>query len=116
MIGIPRELAEHHLRIPDNETPVFQKKRLMASERNTIVNKEAVELVAAGVLRETTFPSWISNSIMVKKVDGSHCICVDFTNLNKACPKDCYHLPEIEQKVESLKGFRWKSFPDAYKV
>ena len=42
-------------------------------------------------------------------------MCVDFADLNKACPKDSYPLPEIEQKIESLGGFKWKSFLDAYK-
>ncbi|KAI3767600.1 hypothetical protein L2E82_17847 [Cichorium intybus] len=52
---------------------------------------------------------------MVKKHDDSWRMCIDYTDLNKACPKDCYPLPEIDQKVESLQGFRWKCFLDAYK-
>jgi hypothetical protein len=42
-------------------------------------------------------------------------MCIDFKDLNKACPKDCYPLPEIDFKVNSLAGYRWKSFLDAYK-
>ncbi|GJU39297.1 reverse transcriptase domain-containing protein [Tanacetum coccineum] len=52
---------------------------------------------------------------MVKKHDGSWRMCVDFTNLNKACPQDCYPIPEIDWKVESLCGYRFKCFLDAYK-
>ncbi|GJX13142.1 reverse transcriptase domain-containing protein [Tanacetum coccineum] len=52
---------------------------------------------------------------MVKKHDGSWRMCVDFTNLNKACPQDCYPLPEIDWKVESLCGYPFKCFLDAYK-
>ncbi|GJR56922.1 reverse transcriptase domain-containing protein [Tanacetum coccineum] len=52
---------------------------------------------------------------MVKKSDGSWRMCVDFTDLNKACPQDCYPLPEIDWKVESLCGYPFKCFLDAYK-
>ncbi|GJX02884.1 reverse transcriptase domain-containing protein [Tanacetum coccineum] len=52
---------------------------------------------------------------MVKQSDGGWRMCVDFTDINKACPKDCYPLPEIDWKVESLSGFRLKCFLDAYK-
>ncbi|XP_071713415.1 uncharacterized protein [Rutidosis leptorrhynchoides] len=52
---------------------------------------------------------------MVKKLDGGWRMCVDFTNIIKACPKDCYPLPEIDWKVKSLNGYQYKSFLDAYK-
>ncbi|GJW19149.1 reverse transcriptase domain-containing protein [Tanacetum coccineum] len=52
---------------------------------------------------------------MVKKHDDNWRICVDFTNLNKACSQDCYPLPEIDWKVESLCGYPFKCFLDAYK-
>ncbi|GJX26960.1 reverse transcriptase domain-containing protein [Tanacetum coccineum] len=52
---------------------------------------------------------------MVKKHDGSWRMCVDFTDLNKACPQDCYPLPEIDWKVDSLYGYPFKCFLDAYK-
>ncbi|GJW55825.1 reverse transcriptase domain-containing protein [Tanacetum coccineum] len=56
-----------------------------------------------------------ANPVMVKKSDGGWRICVDFTDINKAYPKDCYPLPEIDWKIESLLGFRLKCFLDAYK-
>ncbi|GJR38509.1 reverse transcriptase domain-containing protein [Tanacetum coccineum] len=52
---------------------------------------------------------------MVKKSDGGWRMCFDFTDINIACPKDCYPLPEIDWKVESLSGFRLKYFLDDYK-
>lgn len=50
-----------------------------------------------------------------KKGDGQWTMFIDFTNLNKACPKDCYPLLSIDEKIESLHGHKWKSFLDAYK-
>nr|GEV57337.1 reverse transcriptase domain-containing protein [Tanacetum cinerariifolium] len=52
---------------------------------------------------------------MVKKHDDSWQMCVDFTNLNKACLHDCYPLPKIKWKFESLCGYHFKCFLDAYK-
>ncbi|GJV14036.1 putative reverse transcriptase domain-containing protein [Tanacetum coccineum] len=56
-----------------------------------------------------------SQPVMVKKSKRGWRICVDFTDINKACPKDCYTLPEIYWKIESLSGFCLKCFLDAYK-
>nr|GFC72225.1 reverse transcriptase domain-containing protein [Tanacetum cinerariifolium] len=66
-------------------------------------------------MREVFYHDWLSNPVMVKKHDGSWRMCVDFTDLNKACPQDCYPLPEIDWKVESLCGYPFKCFLDAYK-
>ncbi|KAL4580201.1 hypothetical protein LXL04_016385 [Taraxacum kok-saghyz] len=115
LVGVSREMVEHHLNINPNHSPIVKKKRVMAKERNEIVNKEVEELVQAGILRSIQFPKWIANPVLVKKGDGSMRMCVDFTDLNKACPKDSYPLPEIEQKIEALGGYKWKSFLDAYK-
>ncbi|GKD29242.1 reverse transcriptase domain-containing protein [Tanacetum coccineum] len=57
----------------------------------------------------------ISNPVLVKKVDGSWRMCIDFKNINAACPKDYYPLPEIDSKIESDMGFLLKCFLDAYK-
>ncbi|GKB70015.1 reverse transcriptase domain-containing protein [Tanacetum coccineum] len=114
MTGIPRELAEHKLNIHPSTFPVRQKKRVLA-ERNDAVNQEVIKLVKAIILKEVYSPRWVANPVMVRKNDGTWRMCIDFTNLNKACPKDSYPLPEIDQKIESLEGFRFKCFLDAYK-
>ncbi|KAI3780027.1 hypothetical protein L2E82_09872 [Cichorium intybus] len=115
MVGIDREIIEHGLSIQPGSAPVKQKKRGQAGERNDAINKEVTKMVQAGILREAIFPTWIANPVMVKKSDGSWRMCIDYKDLNKACPNDSYPLPEIDQKIESLHGFRWKCFLDAYK-
>ncbi|GJT30702.1 hypothetical protein Tco_0910977 [Tanacetum coccineum] len=79
-----------------------QKKRGQAAERNIAINDEVSKLVAAGIMREVHYHDWLSNPMMVKKSDNSWRMCVDSKDLNKACPKDDYPLPEIDWKVESL--------------
>ncbi|GKB83023.1 reverse transcriptase domain-containing protein, partial [Tanacetum coccineum] len=86
-----------------------------APERAKAIQAEVQKLVKAGIMREVYYHDWLSNPVMVKKHDDSWRMCVDFTNLNKACPQDCYPLPEIDWKVESLCGYPFKCFLDAYK-
>ncbi|PWA78384.1 reverse transcriptase domain-containing protein [Artemisia annua] len=123
MTEVPRNLmidgkpfgTEHKLNEYKHIEPIKQKRRSLAPERNAAACKEVDELVQAGILREVKYQTWVANPVMVKKSDGGWCMCVDFTDINKACPKDCYPLPEIDWKVESLSGFRLKCFLDAYK-
>ncbi|GJT78398.1 reverse transcriptase domain-containing protein [Tanacetum coccineum] len=115
-VGCSKDIiAEHRLNVREGCQPVRQKKRGQAAERNIAINDEVSKLVAAGIMREVHYHDWLSNPVMVKKSDNSWRMCVDFKDLNKACPKDGYPLPEIDWKVESLCGFPFKCFLDAYK-
>ncbi|GKA63847.1 hypothetical protein Tco_0763453 [Tanacetum coccineum] len=102
-------------RIHPRTFPVWQKKRVIAKERSEAITTEVSKLVEARILKAVFFPKWVSNPVMVKKSDGTWRMCIDFTSLNKAYPKDSYPLPKIDQKIESLEGFRLKCFLDAYK-
>ncbi|GJW12161.1 reverse transcriptase domain-containing protein [Tanacetum coccineum] len=115
MTGVPRHIAEHRLNVRKGCFPVRQKKRGQASERNKAICEEVEKLVNAGIMKEVHYHNWLSNPVMVKKRDNSWRMCVDFKDLNKACPKDGYPLPEIDWKVESLCGYPFKCFLDAYK-
>nr|GEX74105.1 reverse transcriptase domain-containing protein [Tanacetum cinerariifolium] len=86
-----------------------------APERARAIQAEVQKLVDAGIMREVYYHDWLSNPVMVKKHDRSWRMCVDFTDLNRACSQDCYPLPEIDWKVESLCGYPFKCFLDAYK-
>ncbi|GKA05949.1 reverse transcriptase domain-containing protein [Tanacetum coccineum] len=115
MTGVPRQITKHRLNVRKGCQPVRQKKRGQAAERNIAINDEVSKLVTAGIMREVHYHDWLSNPVMVKKSDNNWRTCVDFKDLNKACPKDGYPLPEIDWKVESLYGFPFKCFLDAYK-
>ncbi|GJR91309.1 reverse transcriptase domain-containing protein [Tanacetum coccineum] len=115
MTGVPRSIAKHRLNIWEGYSPVRQKKRGHAPERAKAIQVEVHKLVEAGIMREVYYHEWLSNPVMVKKHDGSWRMYVDFTDLNKACPQDCYPLPEIDWKVESLCGYPFKCFLDTYK-
>ncbi|GJQ93086.1 reverse transcriptase domain-containing protein [Tanacetum coccineum] len=115
MTGIPQELVEHKLNIHPRTFLVWQKKKIIGRERSEAITAEVSKLVEARILKAVFFPEWVSNPVMVKKTDGTWRMCIDFTSLNKACPKDSYPLPDIDQKIESMEGFKLKCFLDAYK-
>ena len=94
--------------------PVHQKKRFFAPERDNAIKEEVQKLTTAQFIWEVYYPDWLANVVMVKKANGKWRMCVDFTDLNKACPKDSYPLSRIDQLVDSTAGHRLLSFMDAF--
>jgi hypothetical protein len=95
MPGIPREVFEHKLGIDSSYKLAKQKERRYTLERRETIRQEVNKLLEAGFIRPIDYPSWLANTVLVEKSDGSWCICIDYTSLNKACPKDEYPLPHI---------------------
>uniref|UniRef100_A0A2N9HLB1 Integrase catalytic domain-containing protein n=1 Tax=Fagus sylvatica TaxID=28930 RepID=A0A2N9HLB1_FAGSY len=90
------------------------KRRKLAPERASIVMKEVSWLLAVGAILEIQYPSWLSNTVVVKKKNGKWRMCVDFTYLNQACPKDSFPLPRIDQLVDSVSRYDCMSFLDSF--
>ena len=106
MPGIDPGIITHRLNICPSFKPVRQKKRVFAPERDSAIKDEVHKLMAAKFIREMYYPDWLANVVLVKKANGKWRMCVDFTNLNKACPKDSYPLPRIDQLVDSTVGHK----------
>ena len=87
---------------------------MFAFERDNAIKEEIQKLTVAKFIREVYYPDWLANVVMVKKANGKWRMCVDFTDLNKACPKDSYPLPCIDQLVDSTASHRLLSFIDAF--
>ena len=68
----------------------------------------------AKFIREVYYPDWLANVVMVKKTNGKWRTCVDFTDLNKAYPKDSYPLPQIDVLVDSTTRHQLLSYMDAF--
>ena len=86
----------HSLNINPLVKPVIQKKRNFAIERQKIIASETTKLLEAGFIREVMHPEWLANVVLVQKPNGNYRMWVDYTNLNKACPKNYYSLPTID--------------------
>ncbi|XP_016648320.1 PREDICTED: RNA-directed DNA polymerase homolog [Prunus mume] len=78
------------------------------------MNTEVDKLKAIGFIREATYPIWLANSVMVRKTKGGWRMCQDYTDLNKACPKDSFPLPKIDQLLDATAGHELLNFMDAY--
>ncbi|GKU96176.1 hypothetical protein SLEP1_g9443, partial [Rubroshorea leprosula] len=89
MLGIPAELIVHKLSTDPTKRPVV------------------------GFIRRVEYVEWVSNPVLVKKPNGKWRMCIDFTNLNEACPKDPHPLPNVEKLVEQAAGHERMSFLDA---
>ena len=72
------------------------------------------KLLSAGFIEEAHYTTWLSNVVLVKKVNDKWWMCVDYTNLNKACPRDAYPLPNIDRLIDGVAGNKVLSFLDAY--
>ncbi|XP_075483729.1 uncharacterized protein LOC142523882 [Primulina tabacum] len=114
LTGISPLISEHHLNILSRSHPVKQKKRHFGLEKDKVIDEQVRDLLKAGHIREIEFPTWLSNVVLVPKSNEKWWMCVDFRDLNKACPKDHYPLPRIHQLVDSTPGFELQSFMDAY--
>jgi hypothetical protein len=114
MPGVPRELAEHSLHVWPNIKPVKQPLQHFAEEKRKAVGEEIARLLAAGFIMEMFYPDWLANPVLVLKKNNTWRMCIDYTSLNKACPKDPFVLPCIDQVIDSTAGCNLPSFHDAY--
>jgi hypothetical protein len=114
MPGIPREVMEHHMKIHPDAKPVSQKPRRQSIERQDFIREEVRKLLDAGFIEEVHHPMWLANPVIVPKANGKLWMCIDYTSINKACPKDPYPLPRIDQIMDSTSECDLLSFLDAY--
>jgi hypothetical protein len=90
MPGIPRDVAEHSLDIRASARPVKQHLRRFDEEKRRAIGEEVHKLMAARFIKEVFHPDWLANPVLVKKKGGKWRMCVDYTGLNKECPKVPY--------------------------
>jgi hypothetical protein len=114
MPGILREVVKHSLDILPHSLAVQQRLRRFDEERRRAIGLELRKLLEAGFIKEVFHPTWLANPILVKKKNGKWGMCVDYTSLNKVCPKVPFPLPRIDQIVDSTTGCELLCFLDAY--
>nr|XP_016513051.1 PREDICTED: uncharacterized protein LOC107830051 [Nicotiana tabacum] len=113
MPGITRDITTHKLNVALYPS-LQQIRRKFNAAINEAVSEEVDKLLTNGSIRESKYPQWVANVVMVKKKNGKWRMCVDFTNLNKACPKDSFPLPHIDQFIDATAGHELLRFLDAY--
>ena len=114
MPGIDLSVITHCLNVYPFSKPVLQKKKVFAPERDNAIKEEVQKLTTSKFIREVYYPGWLANVVMIKKANGKWRMCMDFTDLNKSCPKDSYPLPRIDQLVDLIAGHKLLSFMDVF--
>jgi hypothetical protein len=114
MPGVPKEQIEHSLNVHAQAVPKKQRLCRFAQNKREAIKRETSKLLAAGFIKEVIHPEWVANPILVKKKNNEWRMCVDYTDLNKHCPKDHFGLPRIDQVIDLTAGRVLLSFLDCY--
>jgi hypothetical protein len=114
MPGIDPSTICHKLNVNPSIWPVKQKRRVFSPDRNQAISDEVEKLLTTGFIKEVYYLNWLTNVVMVKKSNSKWRMFVDFTDLNKACPKDSFPLPRIDQLVDSTAGHKLLTFMDVF--
>ena len=114
MVGINPTVASHKLNIIPATRRVRQKVRRFHPDHHQIIKMEVDNLQRAGFIREVKYPKWLANVVVVPNKGGKWRVCVDYIDLNKACLKDSFPLPRINQIVDVTAEHRILSFLDAF--
>jgi hypothetical protein len=101
LCGVNRDVIQDSLNVDPSFRPRKQRLRKMYEDKSEGARNEVKRLLSAGVIREVKYQEWLANTIMVKKANGKWRMCIDFTDLNKACLKDEFPLPRIESLVDA---------------
>ena len=114
MGGIDPTVITHRLNTSPSFKLVKQKRRSFSLERQKAINEEVGKLLQAGAIKEVEYPEWLANVVLVKKANGKWRLCIDFTDINKACSKDNFPLSRIDLIVDATAGHELLSFIDAF--
>ena len=114
MGGIDPAIITHRLNVSPSFKPVKQKRRIFSLERQKSINEEVGKLLQAGAIKEVEYLEWLANVVLVKKANDKWRLCIDFTDVNRACPKDSFPLPRIDLIVDATAGHELLSFMDAF--
>ena len=112
--GVDPEFICHHLNVNPLVTPKKQLPHRSSKEHAEAVREEVAKLKQVEAIKEVFYPEWLANTIVVKKKSGKWRVCVDFMDLNMACPKDPFPMPKIDQLVNATVGHPRMSFLDAF--
>ena len=113
-LGIDPDFIYHHLNVNLSVTPKKQSPRCPSREHVEAIREEVTKLKRAGAIKEVFYLEWLDNTVVVKEKSGKWRVCVDFTDLNKPCPKDPFLMPRIDRLVDATASHPRMSFLDAF--
>jgi hypothetical protein len=114
LCGVNKDVIEHSLNVDPSFRPRKQRLRKMSDGKAEGAWNEVKRHLSAGVIREVKYPEWLAKTVMVKKANGKWRMCIDYTDLNKACPKDEFLLPRLDSLVDAAASSELMSLLDCY--
>ena len=101
MPGLDPGLVAHTLNVDPEAKPMAQPAKIFHTEIEGQIVKEVQKLLATGFIKPIQHLRWLSNIVLVKKMNGQIRYCVNFRNLNRVCPKDEFSLPNMDLLIDS---------------
>ena len=114
MQGLDLDLIMHHLSIAPGIKPVKQKHQKIHPHVALLIKAKLEKFLKSGFICAIDYAEWISNIVPVSKHDKSIRVCIDFRDLNLACPKDDFPLPNINIIVVMTIGYEMYSLMDGF--
>ena len=114
MGGVDPAVITHKLNVNPSFKSVKQKRRSFSLKRQKAINEEVGKPLQAKAIRKVEYPEWLANVFLVKKENSKWWLCIDFTDINRACPKDSFPLPRIDLIVDATAGHELLSFMDTF--
>ncbi|XP_050248604.1 uncharacterized protein LOC126695843 [Quercus robur] len=104
MPGLDPNLVSHALNVEPGAKPMVQPMWTFHPNVEAQIIQEIQKLLTVVFIKPIMHPKWLSNIVLVKKKNGQIRCCVDFRNLNKACPKDEFPLPNMDMLIDLAAG------------
>ena len=96
MTSIGPTHASHKLNVIPSARSIRQRVRHFHPDCHQVIQAEVDNLLKAGFIREIKYLEWLANVVVVPKKGGKWRVCIDYTDLKDACPKDNFPLPRID--------------------
>jgi hypothetical protein len=114
MPGIDPSIVEHEIPTYPGAKPVRQRLRPVHPRKAAAIKAEVEKLLRAGFIYAIPLTEWVSNIVPVNKKQGTIRVCVDYRDINRACPKDNFPTPFIDQLIDDCAGSEIYSFMDGF--
>ena len=114
MPGIDPDIVVHEIKTYLNAKNVWQRLRPVHPRKVATIKLEVEKLLKVGFIYPMALTDWVSNLVPINKKQGTICVCVEYRDINKACPKDNYPTPFIDQIVDDCAGSEIFSLMDGF--
>ena len=114
MPGNDPSIVVHEIKTYPNAKPVRQRLRQIHPRKLATIKAEVEKLLRVGFMYPIPLTDWVSNIVLVNKKQGTIRICIDYRDINRACPKDNYPTPYIDQIIHDSTGSEMFSFMDGF--